>query len=102
MTNYPIRPWRLAIPLVLACALPACAASGVDLFRTAGCIDCHSFKGQGGGLGPDLTAVTARRSASWIARYIKNPRKIDPQARMPAFENLSYWQRQALTSYLDS
>ena len=36
------------------------------------CIACHSIAG-GDKIGPDLHQVTRRRTAEWIARWIKDP-----------------------------
>jgi cytochrome c2 len=54
------------IVLILAALLSSCAGKGEELFTTKGCIRCHSFKGKGGNIGPDLTAVADRRSGRWI------------------------------------
>ena len=57
------------------------------------CIDCHLFRDEGGGKGPDLTGWASRE---WTVEFIKNPahkrfygRRND---RMPA-----YGERQELT-----
>ncbi len=73
---------------------------GGELFRKEGCINCHSFKGQGGSIGPDLTAVTHRRSHSWIRQQIRNPKKHNPNSVMPSFSHLSWWEISAIIRYL--
>jgi cbb3-type cytochrome oxidase cytochrome c subunit len=75
---------------------------GAALFRKEGCINCHSFKGQGGETGPDLTAVTQRRSNSWIRAQIRNPRSHNPASQMPSFTNLSGREIGAIIKYLNS
>jgi cbb3-type cytochrome oxidase cytochrome c subunit len=50
--------------------------------------------------GPDLTAVSQRQSSEYIARYIRNPRAANPQARMPAFPELTWRERRAIVAYL--
>lgn len=75
---------------------------GEVIFKREGCFGCHSFKGQGGSLGPDLTAITNKRSKRWIERYIKNPMSINPDSRMPQFKNLSKREIKALIRYLNS
>jgi len=80
--------------------LSACAPNGAELFHARGCINCHSFQGKGGSLGPDLTAVTERRDDAWIKRYIHDPRAVNPEARMPAFPDLSSPERQAIVDFL--
>jgi nitrite reductase (NO-forming) len=36
------------------------------------CLACHSI-GQGAKLGPDLLAVTKRRSDEWLSKWLKSP-----------------------------
>jgi cbb3-type cytochrome oxidase cytochrome c subunit len=74
---------------------------GEKLFFQVGCSQCHSFNARGGRMGPDLTAVTNRRSDSWINRYIQNPQKMNPLARMPAFKHLSRAKRKAIIEFLN-
>jgi nitrite reductase (NO-forming) len=47
------------------------------------CLACHSV-GEGRKLGPDVAGVTKRRSAAWLARWLKEPEKMlqsDPDAK---------------------
>lgn len=58
--------------------------------RTKGnCLVCHSLPGaeaaSPGDLGPDLAGVGARRTAPELRLRLVDPRRIDPEARMPAF-----------------
>lgn len=46
-------------------------AAGEQLYRTR-CASCHTIGG-GDGLGPDLLAVSSRRSPEWLARWIREP-----------------------------
>jgi nitrite reductase (NO-forming) len=39
------------------------------------CLACHSV-GEGKKLGPDVAGVTKRRSAAWLARWLKEPEKM--------------------------
>jgi len=39
------------------------------------CLACHSI-GEGRKLGPDVYGVTKRRSAAWLARWLKEPEKM--------------------------
>ena len=90
---------------VVLCALlflSACAADGEALFREKGCLGCHRFRGRGGQMGPDLTPVSARRSAASLKRKIRTPAADDPAARMPAFPSLSRRELSALVIYLQS
>ena len=75
---------------------------GSVIFKREGCSGCHSFKGQGGSIGPDLTAVSQRRSSRWIERYIRDPKAYNPDSRMPSFKHLSKRQIRALSRYFNS
>ncbi len=75
---------------------------GKELFHAEGCINCHSFKGEGGEIGPDLTAVSKRRSDEWIRQQIRNSKKHNPDSRMPSFDYLSASQINAIIKYLKS
>jgi mono/diheme cytochrome c family protein len=80
--------------------LGACTYDGAELFNQQGCIQCHRFQGQGGMMGPDLTAVGHRHDREWMIRYIHNPAAENPRARMPAFPDLSEGRRQAIVDFL--
>jgi cbb3-type cytochrome oxidase cytochrome c subunit len=74
---------------------------GEEIFLSEGCTNCHNFKGKGGELAPDLTAVGQRRSTVWIMTQIKNPRSHNPDSRMPEFRHLSIIERFAIARYLE-
>jgi cbb3-type cytochrome oxidase cytochrome c subunit len=76
-------------------------SQGKELFMGEGCTSCHSFKGQGGETGPDLTAVGERRSTLWIMSQIKDPKSHNPDSRMPEFGHLSIFERYAIARYLN-
>lgn len=46
-------------------------SAGRYIFRTR-CAACHTI-GQGDGVGPDLSGVTARRDRAWLKRFIQQP-----------------------------
>ena len=48
------------------------ADKGEELFKTKGCIACHSI-GKGRLTGPDLAGVTQRRNLEWIEKWILHP-----------------------------
>jgi len=73
---------------------------GKKLFFREGCSNCHSYKGRGGRMGPDISAVTNIRSASWIDSYLQDPKKINPLSRMPSFRHLSRSKRKAIIAFL--
>ncbi len=75
---------------------------GKELFHSEGCIGCHTFRGEGGEIGPDLTAVTRRRSDAWIRQQIRNSKGHNPDSRMPSFDYLSGRQINSIIKYLKS
>ena len=66
-----------------------CAPDGKDLFEREGCLSCHSFKGRGGSMGPDLTAVTGRMSDEQIIAQIRGKAPGNTRSRMPSYDHLS-------------
>ncbi|MEJ2689509.1 MAG: cytochrome c [Deltaproteobacteria bacterium] len=92
--------WPLLLLAGMSLAVSSCSVDGSVLFKEKGCIQCHSYKGKGGRMGPDLTAVGERLSARQIRNYIKNPSAQNPKARMPTISNLSTTEIWALASYL--
>lgn len=48
------------------------------------CTLCHKIGAAGGKLGPDLSAVGQKRDAAWLAKYLVNPKIVDPKNKMPA------------------
>jgi putative heme-binding domain-containing protein len=54
--------------------LPGNAAKGREIFEGAsGCGNCHSVKGLGGVLGPDLSDVGLRRGAAYLRESVVSP-----------------------------
>lgn len=49
--------------------------NGKNMFAAGMCISCHSFKGEGGQIGPDLTQLGTRFSAKDILESIIDPNK---------------------------
>lgn len=48
------------------------AEKGEKLFRSRGCISCHTV-GEGRRVGPDLEGVTERRDFAWTYHMVTNP-----------------------------
>lgn len=92
----------IIVLIIFAILLSSCARTGEDLFVSKGCIRCHSFKGEGGNIGPDLTAVTRRRSDGWINQQIRNSRTHNPHSRMPDYSGLSDYEIHSIIAYLKS
>jgi len=98
--------WGLAASVAAICAFiflfTQGSPDGGELFKNQGCINCHSFKGKGGDVCPDLTGVAGRRGEKWIRDQIKDSKKHYPDSRMPGFGHLSYREISAIIRYLKS
>ncbi|MDX1764677.1 MAG: cytochrome c [bacterium] len=92
----------LGLTLLAFLLLGGCAEKGAKLFVEEGCAECHSFKGKGGILAPDLTAVTQRRDDGWLRKKIRNSEKLDGNNRMPPFEHLNEYELRSIIKYLKS
>jgi len=89
------------------------AAKGLQIFRTATCINCHAIHGVPGAnlrVAPDLTHVASRQQLASgmidntpenMLRWITNPQAVKPGALMPDF-NLTKEQADELASYLST
>jgi len=72
---------------------PGDAARGRRLVfdrQKGNCLVCHAVPGVNspGDLGPDLAGVAERHSLAELRLRLVDPRRIDPDARMPAFYRL--------------
>jgi cytochrome c553 len=66
-----------------------------------GCFTCHSLRGRGGKIAPDLAAEgTRRRSDAWLIGHFKDPRAYSSTSVMPALAGLTNRQLQALATFL--
>jgi cytochrome c oxidase subunit II len=88
------------------------AATGMQLFQTAGCQDCHTIRGTAatGTVGPDLThlgsrqtiaALTLRNTPNALYAWITDPQRYKPGAHMPGYASLAASRRHALVAYLE-
>jgi len=89
------------LSILVAVFLASCASQGERLFESEGCRGCHTVHGAGGRIGPDLTAVTGRRSDDWIRAQIKNSNEHNPRSRMPSFSHLSELEIRSLIAFLN-
>lgn len=53
--------------------VPGNAAHGEEVYRSAGCANCHAIRGSGGALGPDLSNIGATRSYGVLRESIEKP-----------------------------
>jgi cytochrome c553 len=51
------------------------AVKGANLFAVSGCLNCHTYMGQGSGIlgAPDLTEIGKTNDAAYFVQYITNP-----------------------------
>lgn len=60
--------------------VPGDRVRGEQLFRNKGnCVRCHSVNGQGGRMGPELTEIGARRSATYLRETLLAPETNVPE-----------------------
>lgn len=67
-----------------------------------GCFSCHSLRGRGGKVGPDLAMEGTRgRSNSWLVGHFKDPQAYSANSVMPAVGGLATRQLKALATFLE-
>ncbi len=54
------------------------APRGEALYQSTGCASCHIVRGQGGVLGPELTAIGTRRGAPYLRDALVRPQATHP------------------------
>jgi mono/diheme cytochrome c family protein len=80
----------------------AAIAEGRHLFKTQGCMECHSVEGKAED-GPDLTYEGDRgRSREWLVAHLIAPAVYSPGSEMPSYGKLSGDQLDALSVFLNS
>jgi cytochrome c oxidase subunit 2 len=95
-----------------AVPLEPLAQRGLEVFLSAGCIECHAVRGTdaSGNLGPDLTHVASRRTlgaaimpnnAGNLSGWIADPQHIKPGNLMPD-SPLTGEELQALLAYMQT
>jgi menaquinol-cytochrome c reductase cytochrome b/c subunit len=84
--------------------LPEEARPGLEIFLQVGCLNCHTYAGEGSpNLGaPELTDEgTRRRGVQWQIDHIKDPDAVVPGSPMPAFTEFTDEQYQQLAVFLE-
>jgi mono/diheme cytochrome c family protein len=72
---------------------------GEQIFKQK-CAMCHSVKGKGGVIGPDLTKVATRLKEKEIKAKLEDPKKSNPATSMPSFKTLPPADLNALVGYI--
>jgi mono/diheme cytochrome c family protein len=72
-----------------------------QLYQRFRCYVCHSFKGYGGTLAPDLSYEGSRSKRDWLIQFLRNPQTLRPAltVRMPVF-NMSEQDATTLADFL--
>ena len=74
-----------------------------QLYERYKCATCHSFKGYGGTLAPDLSYEGSRSKRDWLIQFLQNPPTLRPTltVRMPRF-SMSEQDATILADYLST
>ena len=74
-----------------------------QLYQRYRCYVCHTFKGYGGTLAPDLSYEGSRSRREWLIEFLKNPQTLRPTltVRMPVF-SMSEQDATTLADYLSA
>jgi len=81
------------------------AIAGAKMFAVAGCLNCHTYLGDGGtNLGaPDLSAEGAKnRGIAFQIKHLQNPSSVSPGSPMPSFAGLGQQRLQELAAFLEA
>jgi putative heme-binding domain-containing protein len=61
--------------------VPGDPVKGAELYKTKGqCATCHTLRGQGAAIGPDLTEIGRKRSALYLRKALAEPSADVPQS----------------------
>jgi menaquinol-cytochrome c reductase cytochrome b/c subunit len=81
------------------------AIAGAKLFAVAGCLNCHTYLGDGGhNLGaPELTAEGAKnKGIAFQIAHLQNPAGKNPGSQMPSFAGLGNARLLSLATFLEA
>ena len=84
-------------------ALTGTQRAGRALFR-AKCSSCHTVQGQGGQIGPDLSAIGLEHSTAWMHSFIEEPSRFHRQTIMLSFAppKLAHQEIEEIAQYLST
>jgi mono/diheme cytochrome c family protein len=88
---------------IVVIVLTACELNsrGAAIYQSQRCKDCHTLKGKGGAVGPNLTYVGSKRSQEYIVIQIRDPKSHNANTDMPSFrDKLSDREINDLADYL--
>jgi len=81
------------------------ALAGARLFAVAGCLNCHTYNGVGGGFAgaPDLTAEGAKnKGLAFQISHLTCPSCVNPGSPMPSFAGLGPARLRTLAAFLEA
>ncbi len=77
--------------------------NGASLFKSEGCIACHTINGKGGKVGPNLSHIGANNlSYRWMKKQLTDPAAHFRNNIMPPFKSMPPAQINMLVNYLES
>lgn len=65
---------------------PSDMMRGKKLTESLGCLGCHTIRGEGSNVGPELTNVRSKVRPDWLYAWLMDPRKYLVNSRMPNFK----------------
>ena len=79
------------------------ALAGANIFAKVGCLNCHTYQGTGGSIGPDLSQIgkTSNRGVEGFAKYVANPADFGNRT-MPPFADLGQDNLRRLGEFLQA
>jgi nitric oxide reductase subunit C len=89
--------WKRSTERLLA---SAAMSPGAALIAQENCLGCHSLGSAGQRVGGRLEWIGSRRSADWIADYLAEPGRYQPNIEMPAFNHLTRDQRLTIAAFV--
>lgn len=72
---------------------------GQKIYKDLHCAHCHSIRGEGGKVGPDLSISVSKRSDEWLMSHFRKPQEQSPGSLMPEL-NLLDEEIHSLIAYL--
>ncbi len=55
-------------------------SAGAAVYKSKGCMNCHSLHGEGGTFGPPHDHIGSKLTAEQIEHYVKDPKSVNPKA----------------------
>ena len=72
----------------------------LDLIHALGCKGCHTIKGDGGSLAPDLTQIGSRKTSTQIYDHLIAHVDSRTQGFMPSYRSLDKTDLELISQYL--